>query len=197
MKRTKNSQVKKPKHSTKRNTTKNSKKMKDYGYSQHHYNSNDGIMTSIWGPSLWHSIHAISFNYPVHPTLQQKNDYYQFIMSLGLVLPCGKCRDNFKQNIIDIPFTMETMKSRHTFSKYVYDLHEHINSMLGKMSGLTYDMVRDRYEMFRARCKEESEIKETGCVDPIIGVKTKCILRVIPNDSNVVSLDIDSECLPK
>jgi hypothetical protein len=44
------------------------------------------------------------------------------------------------------------MKSRETFSRYIYDLHEVINTMLGKKSGLTYYMVRERYEHFRSRC---------------------------------------------
>jgi len=44
------------------------------------------------------------------------------------------------------------MKSRETFSKYVYRLHEVVNTMLHKTSGLTYDDVRERYEHFRARC---------------------------------------------
>ena len=26
------------------------------------------MLTSVWGPSLWHSLHTISFNYPVKPT---------------------------------------------------------------------------------------------------------------------------------
>ena len=30
--------------------------------------SGDGMLTTVWGPSLWHSLHTISFNYPVHPT---------------------------------------------------------------------------------------------------------------------------------
>ena len=42
------------------------------------------------------------------------------------------------------------MKNRETFSKYVYNLHEHINKMLKKKSNLTYDDVRVRYEHFRA-----------------------------------------------
>ena len=29
------------------------------------YESGDGMLTSVWGPSLWHSIHTMSFNYPV------------------------------------------------------------------------------------------------------------------------------------
>jgi hypothetical protein len=34
---------------------------------------------------------------------------------------------------------MDHMKNRYTFSKYIYDLHEHINEMLNKSSGLSYD----------------------------------------------------------
>ena len=55
---------------------------------------------------------------------------------------------------------MENMKSRDTFSRYIYDLHEVINTMLNKKSGLTYEVVRERYEHFRSRCtKDLKEIK--------------------------------------
>ena len=47
------------------------------------------------------------------------------------------------------------MKNRTTFSKYVYNLHEHINKMLGKKSGLRYNDVRERYEHFRSRCTKK------------------------------------------
>ena len=46
------------------------------------FKSNDGMLTSVWGPSMWHSLHTISFNYPVKPTQQQQNKYYRFFMSL-------------------------------------------------------------------------------------------------------------------
>lgn len=180
----------------KKNTAKKQSMQKRL-FTEQHYNSNDGMMTSIWGPTLWHSLHTISFNYPVDPTTVQKKDYYNFFLSLENVLPCGKCRTNFKQNIIDVPFSMDIMETRYTFSKYIYDLHEHINKMLNKKSGLTYEMVRDRYEMFRARCNEKSALEENGCVQPLAGIKTKCILRVVPKDADVVSLDIDSRCFPK
>ena len=180
----------------KKNTAKKQSMQKRI-FTEQDYNSNDGMMTSIWGPTLWHSLHTISFNYPVEPTTVQKKDYYNFFLSLENVLPCGKCRTNFKQNIIDVPFSMDIMETRYTFSKYIYDLHEHINKMLHKKSGLTYEMVRDRYEMFRARCNEKSALEENGCVQPLAGIKTKCILRVVPKDADVVSLDIDSRCFPK
>ena len=37
------------------------------------FNSNDGILTSVWGPALWHYIHSMSFNYPNSPTKFQKS----------------------------------------------------------------------------------------------------------------------------
>ena len=67
------------------------------------YNSNDGMVTNIWGPSLWHVLHTISFNYPVNPTSDDKKNYKQFILSLRDVLPCRACRENFADNIKQIP----------------------------------------------------------------------------------------------
>ena len=64
------------------------------------YNSPNGMMTSTWGPPLWHALHAITFNYPVNPSEEQKKEYFNFFNSLGGVLPCKYCRDNYKENII-------------------------------------------------------------------------------------------------
>ena len=43
------------------------------------YNSGEGMLTSVWGPSLWHSHHTISFNYPIKPSISQKKNYKKFI----------------------------------------------------------------------------------------------------------------------
>ena len=47
-------------------------------FNQTDFNSSDGMLTSVWGPSLWHSLHTISFNYPVKPSSQDKKNYYIF-----------------------------------------------------------------------------------------------------------------------
>ena len=39
------------------------------------YNSSDGMITSIWGPPLWHFLHTMSFNYPVNPSSEDKKYY--------------------------------------------------------------------------------------------------------------------------
>jgi hypothetical protein len=181
-------------------TRKNKKRV----FSKKDYSSNDGMMTSIWGPSMWHSLHSISFNYPVNPTTKDKRNYRNFVLNLRYVLPCGKCRENLKENFKKLPLTMDKMASRDTFSRYVYELHEHINKMLGKKSGLSYDDVKERYEHFRARCtldtvkriiEKKTKKKEKGCVVPLHGVKSKCVLKVVPMDNKSDSIEINEKCL--
>lgn len=179
------------------------------------YNSKDGMLTSVWGPSLWHSLHAISFNYPTKPTLDEKRNYLSFFKSLKNVLPCKYCRDNYKKNIKAVPLTMATMKNRLTLSKWLYLLHEEINTMLGKKSGLTYEDVRNRYEMFRARCIDEKDgskkqLKhktkrktkkkrelEKGCTTPYYGKKSQCVINIVPKSKKCKSFKIDKRCIIK
>ena len=102
------------------NTRKNrTKKNKTKKFTKKDYNSNDGMLTSIWGPGLWHALHTMSFNYPVHPTNDDKKHYRDFVLQLRWVLPCGKCRANFLNNLKKLPLKMKNMKSRDSFSKYI------------------------------------------------------------------------------
>jgi hypothetical protein len=178
-------------------------------FNEKDYNSGDGMLTSVWGPSMWHTLHAISFNYPVKPTKDDKVTYLNFFKSIGGILPCRYCRENFKKNIKSVPLTMATMKNRETFSRWLYKLHEEINKMLGKKSNLSYNDVRDRYELFRARCindnigekktkkskKHNKPKKEKGCVKPLYkGQKSKCVINIVPKKQAGGSFIIDRRC---
>jgi len=98
------------------------------------------------------------------------------------------------------------MKDRHTFSKYVYTLHETVNKMLGKKSGLSYCDVREMYEHFRARCTREKPVifkfkgtrkKEKGCTEPLYGKKSKCVIKIVPQDEKCKTMQIDKKCIRK
>jgi hypothetical protein len=191
------------------------KTVKKQIFSEHDYNSGDGMLTSVWGPSMWHSLHTISFNYPHKPTCDDKQHYQAFILNLQNVLPCGKCRKNLKKNFKRLPLTISNMKSRETFSRYVYDLHEIINKMLGKKSGLTYNMVRERYEHFRSRCaksykeytrikhkrvnpkRKTMKLKEKGCTEPLYGEKSKCIIKIVPQTKKIETFQVDKTCIKR
>jgi hypothetical protein len=187
-------------------------------FSSKDYNSNDGFLTSVWGPSQWHMLHTISFNYPINPTEEEKSNYKNYILSLQNVLPCGACRKNLSNNLKNYPLTMNHMKNRNSFSKYIYNLHEIVNEMLEKKSGLSYCDIRERYEHFRARCidkkpkiysrfsktlknrkeKETDESKhEKGCTEPLYGKKARCILNIVPQEQKGESLQIDAKCIKK
>ena len=173
-------------------------------YKKKEYSSGDGMLTTVWGPSMWHYLHTMSFNYPVNPTKHDKKHYRDFILSLVHVLPCRHCRENLERNLKAHPLEMCYMKDRNSFSRYVYKLHEVVNKMLGKKSGLSYCDVRERYEHFRARCTEENpkifnfrktRKKEKGCTEPLYGKKAKCVINIVPQETKCKTLQIDKKCI--
>lgn len=189
-------------------TRKSKSKSRKKVFTRKHYMSGDGMLTSIWGPSLWHYLHTMSFNYPVNPTAADKNNYKKFILGLRNVLPCGHCRDNLKKNMKFVPLTNADLENRDKFARYVFKLHETINKMLGKQSGLTFCEVRDRYENFRSRCtqtepkkfnykklKKTIKKREKGCTEPLYGKKAKCIIKIVPQSKKGQSFQMDKKCI--
>jgi len=168
-------------------------------YTEEDFNSGEGFLTTIWGPAIWHFLHTMSFNYPVHPTKENKQQYMDFFLSLENVLPCKYCRLNLERNLKELPLTMTNMENRRTFSLYIYNLHELINKMLGKKSGLTYEEVRERYEHFRARgCDKTRKVrKDLGCTKPLHGKKSKCIIKIVPQETKCETFQMDKKCVKK
>lgn len=188
-----------------RTKTKTKSKCKKRVFTKKHYNAGDGMLTSVWGPAMWHYLHAMSFNYPVKPTQADKKHYRLFVTNLKNVLPCKYCRINLKNNFKQYPLQMCHMKNRESFSKYVYNLHEIINKMLNKKSNLSYADVRERYEHFRSRCIKNDKPKfvkmnitrkkEKGCTEPLYGKKAKCVINIVPQDNKLNNLIIDRNCI--
>lgn len=203
--------------------SKSKSELKKLVFDQSFYNSGDGMLTKVWGPSLWHYLHTMSFNYPTKPTKCDKKYYKRFMHTLKYVLPCRYCRENYKKNLKALPLHQDVFKSRLSFSKYMYRLHEHVNKMLGKTSNLTYKQVRDRYEHFRARCnktkknnrkgklqlsnsdsnhtkktmknrnKSRNTKKENGCIDPLHGIKSRCVVHIVPQNKSCVGFKMDPD----
>ena len=193
-------------------TLHNNKKTR--AFTKKDFNSGDGMLTTVWGPSMWHFLHTMSFNYPVAPTQEQKKDYMDFILSLRNILPCKYCRMNLTNNLATRPLKMCHMESRDTFSRFIYDLHETVNKLLGKNSGLTYCDVRERYEHFRSRCTQDApkvfDFKkfyrgkmgkngehEKGCTEPLYGKKAKCVISIVPQEVKVPTFSVDDQCIKK
>jgi len=188
-----------------RNTTHNKTKKRVFGKKD--YSSGDGMLTSVWGNSQWHFLHTMSFNYPVHPTDDDKKHYRDYVLNLRYVLPCKYCRINLTNNLKQKPLLLCHMKNRNTFSRYIYELHELVNKMLKKKSNLTYCDVRERYEHFRSRCTEEKpkiftfkkaitkKKKEKGCTEPLYGNKSKCVINIVPQEDKTATFQMDEKCI--
>jgi hypothetical protein len=175
------------------------------------YYSGDGMLTTVWGPSMWHFLHTMSFNYPVNPSVEDKKHYRDFMIQLQYILPCKYCRINLTKNYKAFPLRSSDMVSRDSFSRYVYKLHEMVNKLLKKKSGLSYCDVRERYEHFRSRCTNEKpklfDIKafkqktlkkgEKGCTEPLYGKKSKCIIKIVPQEEKCKTMQIDQKCFKK
>jgi hypothetical protein len=189
-------------------TRKNRNKTRKRVFSLKEYNANDGMISSVWGPAMWHYLHTMSFNYPVNPTIEDKRNYKCFVLNLRYVLPCKYCRMNLKTNFKQLPLKNSDMENRETFSRYIYELHELVNRMLDKKSNLTYCEVRERYEHFRSRCTDEKpkifkftktlknkKKKDKGCTEPLYGQKSKCIINIVPQSVKGPTLQIDKQCI--
>jgi hypothetical protein len=193
---------------TRKNKNKNNKTKKRI-FKKTDFISGDGMLVSVWGPLQWTFLHTMSFNYPVSPTAEDKKHYRDYIINLQYILPCKYCRINLTNNLKQMPLNMSDMKNRESFSRYVYNLHELVNKMLHKKSGLSYCDVRERYEHFRSRCTEEKgkifkfkktqtkkkKGKEKGCTEPLYGKKSKCIINIVPQEEKGESLQIDKKCV--
>jgi len=189
-----------------------SNKVRKRTFKKKDYYSGDGMLTTVWGPSMWHFLHTMSFNYPINPTSDDKKHYREFMLSLQYILPCKYCRQNLTKNYKAFPLRSSDMANRDSFSRYVYKLHEIVNKLLKKKSGLSYCDVRERYEHFRSRCTNEKpklfDIKEfkhkktlkkgeKGCTEPLYGKKSKCIIKIVPQEEKCKTMQIDQKCIKK
>jgi hypothetical protein len=194
--------------------TSQSRTKKMRAFTKKDFHSGDGMLTTVWGPSMWHFLHTMSFNYPVTPTPDQKRHYMDFILNLRNILPCKYCRMNLTNNLATRPLKMCHMESRDTFSRFIYDLHETVNKLLGKNSGLSYCDVRERYEHFRSRCTQDAPKvfnfrefyrgkmgkkgrHEKGCTEPLYGKKAKCVISIVPQEVKVPTFSVDDQCIKK
>lgn len=150
-------------------------------------NSNNGLITKIWGESGWIFGHAITFGYPINPTIEQKNNYKNYFISLGDVLPCKYCRESYKKFITldETKLTDEDLKNRETLTRWFYRIHNKVNEKLEIEYGTTYEDIVEKYESFRANCSKN----EKGCIIPL-DYKAFSFLKLYEKDAPIISFEL-------
>lgn len=93
-----------------------------------------------WGKYGWKFLHAITEGYSVSPTFDEKQSARNLVNSLPYLLPCNKCKINFKDHLSKRPLTDEILNTRSSFKKWMIDIHNDVNRSLGKRV-YSYDEV--------------------------------------------------------
>jgi hypothetical protein len=88
------------------------------------------ISPNLWGPHLWKFMHLFTLSYPNEPTEDEKDTAYNFFTAIQTVLPCEKCRYNFKNHLETL--TEEVLDSNENLVKWLFDIHNEVNKSTGK-----------------------------------------------------------------
>lgn len=86
----------------------------------------------IWGPYAWIFLHSITLEYPDNPTIEDKKNMNNFIQSLKDILPCLKCRVNFRDHLQNNPLDDNALSSKKNLIKWLIDIHNSVNKLNGK-----------------------------------------------------------------
>jgi hypothetical protein len=98
-------------------------------------------MSAEWGPAAWKFLHSVTFAFPENPTLQDQQDAESLFLSLRSMLPCQACREHYESEIALHP---PDTRSRQILSRWLVDLHNRVNSRLGK-SIVSYSNAESLY----------------------------------------------------
>lgn len=120
-----------------------------------------GIHTNFWGPGAWEFLHSITFNYPIHPTSQEKETTRQFFHLLKYILPCERCRQHYTEGIEKIMPIEPHLKNRDTLSRWLVRFHNIVNKRLGKPI-MSYQSVQEKYQSMQGQCQIH-EINISSC----------------------------------
>ena len=100
--------------------------------------------TKKWGKHGWIFLHYVTFNYPINPTQENIDNYYNFFYSLQYILPCDICKKHYSNNLLKHNL-IGALKTRNTLIRWLIDIHNDINYELGKPI-LSYDKALQKLD---------------------------------------------------
>lgn len=77
----------------------------------------------IWGNYIWYLLHIIV----QHPNSSNEK-YKKFFYNLQYLLPCPKCRNNYKEHILKKSIS----SNNNELSEWLFDIHNRVNRDIGK-----------------------------------------------------------------
>jgi hypothetical protein len=93
------------------------------------------LLPNVWGKHAWMFLYTVALGYPNNPTQEEKTSAKNLLISLQHLLPCDKCRVNFRTKM-NGEFGMrldQAVQNSETFTHYIYDLESAVASTTGKV----------------------------------------------------------------
>lgn len=112
-----------------------------------------------WGPPAWIFLHCITLTYPEKPTPEEKERYRIFFYSLGDVLPCKMCRQEYTIRMKKFPIE-PFLDSKKTLTQWMIDFHNSVNKRTKKP---VIDTRQKALATIRRECKKYNNSDQ---VDP-------------------------------
>jgi len=76
-------------------------------------------------------MHIVSLGFPAKPTEEDKAGAIAFYNSLATTIPCPICKTHYRAFLAKSPVE-SAVASRHDLIHWVFDLHNNVNTQLGK-----------------------------------------------------------------
>jgi hypothetical protein len=89
------------------------------------------LAPTVWGRCIWITVHVVALAFPEHPTTSDRERYRKFYLSIGDVLPCMKCRLNYKRHLSELPIDFY-LADRDSLFLWTVKMHNIVNKELGK-----------------------------------------------------------------
>jgi hypothetical protein len=99
---------------------------------------------AFWGKHTWLYLHTLTFNYPLNPTIEDKQRYYTHFKNLGDMLPCPSCAESYKIYFKYIPIN-EYLDDIYGITFWLYIIHYLVNKKLSKKNISFYNVVKMYY----------------------------------------------------
>lgn len=112
------------------------------------------MKTSVWGPSAWRFLHAVTFAYPDTPTQAHKDAARNLFKSLKLMLPCGDCCTHYCSGFDTDPVDLH-LDSRDSLSRWLVKFHNSVNARLGKPQ-YSFEKAKSEFDAENETCSAQS-----------------------------------------
>jgi hypothetical protein len=112
------------------------------------------VMTAVWGPMGWMTLHSVSTIYPEHPTQSERDLMTTWLMLFGESITCSHCRDHFRSAHANYRARFPGyLESRQSFAMFAFRVHNVVNARLSKP---VYATVEECLNVLRTNIKTRS-----------------------------------------